>query len=164
MDIFNQKKVLIRIIILLVLLNLISITFFVLKDKHHHEPLLFPKNEAYKDVSGVLKKELQLNDEQLNNFNSIRERFFEKEVILKQTIRNQKDSMNVEMFNKTTNENLVKSLAQKISENEYKMEMLRYAQAKELKAVCTPEQQERFQNFVIEIRDYFRPDNQPKRK
>ena len=46
----------------------------------------------------------------------------------------------------------------------FKMELLRYEQAQELKAACTPEQQERFQNLVIEIRDYFRPDNQPQRK
>ena len=163
MDIFNQKKVLTRIIVFLIFLNLVTISFFVLKESHH-EPLLFPKNEAYKDVTNVLKKELQLNDKQLRDFNNIRERFFDKEVALKQIIRNQKDSMNVEMFNKNSNDNLIELLALKISENEYKMEILRYEQAKELKAVCTPEQQERFQNLVIEIRDYFRPDNQPQRK
>ena len=163
MDIFNQKKVLTRIIIFLILLNLITISFFVLKESHH-EPLLFHKNEAYKDVTNVLKKELHLNDKQLKDFNSIRERFFEKEVVLKQTIKYQKDSMNVEMFNKNSNDNLIELLALKISQNEYKMELLRYEQAQELKAVCTPEQQERFQNLVIEIRDYFRPDNQPQRK
>ena len=132
--------------------------------RSHHEPFLFPKNEAYKDVTNVLKKELHLNDKQLKDFNSIRERFFEKEVVLKQTIKYQKDSMNVEMFTKNSNDNLIKLLALKISQNEYKMELLRYEQAQELKAVCTPEQQERFQNLVIEIRDYFRPDNQPQRK
>ena len=163
MDIFIQNKVLTRIIIFLILLNLITISFFVLKESHH-EPLLFHKNEAYKDVTNVLKKELHLNDKQLKDFNSIRERFFEKEVVLKQTIKNQKDSMNVEMFNKNSNDNLIELLALKISENEYKMELLRYEQAQELKAACTPEQQERFQNLVIEIRDYFRPDNQPQRK
>ena len=164
MDIFNQKKVLTRIIIFLVLLNLVTISFFALKDNQHRRPLLFPKNEAYKDVSNVLKKELELNDKQLKDFNNIRERFFEKEVVLKQTIRNQKDSMNVEMFNKISNDGLIKLLARKISENEFKMELLRYEQAKELKAICTPEQQELFQNLVVEIRDYFRPDNQPQKK
>lgn len=164
MDIFNQKKVLTRIIIFLIFLNLVTISFFALKDSQHHEPLLFPKNEAYKDVTNVLEKKLMLNDKQLKDFNSIRERYFEKELVLKQTIRNQKDSMNVEMFNKNTNEHLIKLLALKISENEYKMELLRYAQATELKAACTPEQQERFQNLVIEIRDYFRPDNQPQKR
>ena len=163
MDVFNQKKVLTRIIVFLILLNLITISFFVLKESHH-EPLLFHKNEAYKDVTNVLKKELHLNDKQLKDFNNIRERFFEKEVVLKQTIKYQKDSMNVEMFNKNSNDNLIELLALKISQNEYKMELIRYEQAQELKAVCTPEQQERFQNLVIEIRDYFRPDNQPQRK
>ena len=163
MDIFNQKKVLTRIIVFLIFLNLVTISFFVLKESHR-EPFLFPKNEAYKDVTNVLKKELELDDKQLRDFNSIREHFFEKEVVLKQTIKYQKDSMNVEMFTKNSNDNLIKLLALKISQNEYKMELLRYEQAQELKAACTPEQQERFQNLVIEIRDYFRPDNQLQRK
>jgi hypothetical protein len=72
--------------------------------------------------------------------------------------------MNVAMFNKVTDDALIQFLAIKISQNEYQMEMLRYEQAKELKSVCSPKQQEQFEHLVIEIRDYFRPDNQPKKR
>lgn len=164
MDVFNQKNVLKRIIYFLVLLNFFTLSFFIWKEISGHKPLLFPKNEDYKDVSNILKKELQLNENQVIKFNDIRENYFHKEVVLKKIIREEKDSMNVEMFNKNTSDSLIKLVARRISNNEYKMELLRYEQAKELKAVCTPIQQERFQNLVIEIRDYFRPDNQPQRK
>ena len=164
MDIFSQKKLMSRIIIFLVVLNLATLSFFVYKEIAHRGPLLFPKNEAYKDVSSILQKELQLTNKQLEAFNKIRENYFKKEVSLKQIIRDEKDQMNVEMFNSKTNDSLIITLAKSISANEYKMELLRYDQAKELKLVCTPKQQDRFQNLVIEIRDYFRPDNQPQRK
>ena len=164
MDIFSQKKLMSRIIIFLVVLNLATLSFFVYKEIMHRGPLLFPKNEAYKDVSSILQKELKLTNKQLEGFNKIRESYFKKEVALKQIIRDEKDQMNVEMFNSKTNDSLIITLAKSISANEYKMELLRYEQAKELKLVCTLKQQERFQNLVIEIRDYFRPDNQPQRK
>jgi hypothetical protein len=35
---------------------------------------------------------------------------------------------------------------------------------KELKAVCSPNNSKKFEDLVKEIRDYFRPDNQPKKK
>lgn len=41
------------------------------------------------------------------------------------------------------------------------MELLRFEQAKELKSICNDKQQEKFEKLVKEIRDYFRPDNQP---
>ena len=76
-------------------------------------------------------------------------------------VRNERDSMNTVMFNKNNNEELVKSLAKRISDNEYQMELLRFDQAKEFKSICTPEQLEKFEGLIKEIRDYFRPDNQP---
>ena len=165
MDIFTQQKLLIRTVVVLVVLNLGSIGFFILKEiRPRHEPLLFPKNEAYKDVSGILKDELGLSERQVAQFDEIRKRNFEKQAILKKIIRDDKDAMNIEMFNIKTDEAEIEMFAIRISDNEYKMEMLRYDQAKELKAVCKPEQLAKFENLVKEIRDYFRPDNQPKKR
>ena len=110
------------------------------------------------------KDELSLSEQQVAQFDEIRKRNFEKQAILKKIIRDDKDAMNIEMFNVKTDEAKIETFAIRISDNEYKMEMLRFDQAKELKAVCNREQQEKFQDLVIEIRDYFRPDNQPTKK
>ena len=164
MDIFTKQKLLIRIIVFLIVLNLGSISFFIWRDLKHKEPLLFPKNEDYKDVTSVLKKELNLSDNQVLQFDEIRKRNFEKQSVLKKIIRDDKDAMNSEMFNVKTDETKIEMLAIRISDNEYKMEMLRFDQAKELKAVCNKKQLEKFENLVKEIRDYFRPDNQPNKR
>ena len=115
-------------------------------------------------MSGILKKELQLNEKQAQEFNIIREDFYEKEIELKQKIKDNKDEMNVEMYNKHSDENKIMALAKQTSNFEYQMELLRYRQSKELKSVCNPEQQEKFEALVKEIRDYFRPDNQPMKR
>lgn len=162
MDIFKQQKYLKRTILILVLINIGLISFFVWRElKPNHKPLLFPKNEAYHDVSTILKKELNLNQSQVSKLNEIRERYYLKEIDLKKKIKDLKDSMNDEMFNKDSHDLKIIALAEEISVNEYKIEMLRYSQAKELKSICTPQQQLRFEALVKEIRDYFRPDNQP---
>ncbi len=166
MDIFSQKKLLFRSVIALAILNVMAIGLFAWKEFRHqnHEPELFPKIEQYHDVSGILKSELNLTDKQTEQIEQIRLNYFEKEKLLAKTIRDEKDSMNISMFNQSTNDELVKHLAHEIAMNEEQMELLRWAQAKDLKAICTAEQLEKFENLVKEIRDYFRPDNQPKQK
>lgn len=165
MDIFRKQKIVSRTIIILVLLNILLISFLFWKEmKPKREPLLFPKNEIYKDVSLILKNELNLNEKQVSNLDEIRKRYYLVEIDLKRKIKDYKDEMNEEMFNKNTDENKIIRLAKQISSFEYQMEMIRYCQAKELKSVCTPEQQEKFETLVKEIRDYFRPDNQPNKR
>ena len=165
MDIFAQKKLLVRIVIILAALNLISTGVFLWKGfSHRHEPELFPHQNDFRDVSSVLQKELQLSDIQMIQIKTLRTEFFEKEKVLATAIRAERDSMNVEMFNKATNEELIRNLSKEIADNEFKMEMMRYEQAKQLKAICSAQQLEKFEKLVLEIRDYFRPDNQPKKK
>ncbi len=163
MDIFSQKKVLVRAVLLLFLLNVGCLSLFIWKYTESTKPALFP-TPGFRDVSGVLKKELGLTDIQVRQIDVLRETYFRKESDLTSVIRSERDSMNVEMFNKSTDELLVKSLARRIAENEYQMEMLRLDQSRELKLICTPEQLNKFKDLVLQIRDYFRPDNQGKRK
>jgi Spy/CpxP family protein refolding chaperone len=161
MDIFEQKKLLSRIVILLTLLNLVLIGTFLWRGNFGRpEPPLF-RGDDYKDVSGILKQELDLNDSQVEQIQQFRSDFFEKEKVLARAIRAKRDSINLVMFNKQTDEQLLKRLAREVADGEYEMELLRIAQAQQLKSICTPEQLEKFEGLVREIRDYFRPDNRP---
>ena len=163
MDIFTEKKVLIRIILLLIALNLCMLGFFIRKEFFQRPPRPDQPKEN-KNVSAILEEKLDLNRDQAEQIRRMRASFFEREKIISESIRNERDSMNSVMFNKTTDETLVKSMAKRIADNEYKMEILRYEQAKELKTVCTPEQLEKLESLILDIRDYFKPENQPKRK
>ncbi|MEI6594492.1 MAG: hypothetical protein WCO28_02950 [Bacteroidota bacterium] len=164
MDIFTQKRFLVRTVIVLIIINFSTIGILFWKNiSHNHEPDLFPKSD-YRDVSGILKKELNLNDNQAEQIKQLRIDFFEKEKVIAKTIRSQKDSINKEMFNANTNDDLIKCIAIRVADNDFKMEMLRYEQSQKLKTICTPEQLEKFDALVLQIRDYFRPDNQPKQK
>ena len=161
MDIFSQKKMFVRLTATLTILNICMIGYIIWKsvgvsgrNKNCNE-----SSEQYHDVSKVLVNELGLDEQQADKIKQIREDFYQKEIALGGILKGERDSMNSEMFNKNTNEEELKSLARSVSENEYKMELLRIEQAQQLKAICTPQQLEKLNSIVIEIRDYFRPDN-----
>ncbi len=160
MDLFSQKKMLIRLVIILILLNGLSISAFLWKEFSHKPHDERPENREKKDVASVLKKELDLTVEQFDKIKSLRNGFFEKESVLSSSIRAERDSMNLLMYSKNSNDSLVLSLAKDISDKGYQMEMMRYEQAKALKTICNPEQMEKFEKLVKEIRDYFKPEPQ----
>ncbi len=166
MDIFQQKKFLVRVVFLLTGLNLSLLGVVAWREfspKEKRGPLVFP-NKDYRDVSGILKKELQLTAEQYERVKRLREEFYEREYLLAKETRGKRDSMNVEMFNSRTNDTLVIRLAHEVADREFQKEMLRVEQSKRLKEICTADQLGKFEVLVKEIRDYFRPDNQPTRK
>jgi Spy/CpxP family protein refolding chaperone len=116
-----------------------------------------PQYNGSQDVSTVLEKELHLTKTQVEQIQALRTGFFKKEQLLRASMGAKRDSMNELMFNKLTDETVVKALARGIAEDEYQMELLRLEQAQTLKSICTPEQLARFNDLVIEIRDYFQP-------
>jgi Spy/CpxP family protein refolding chaperone len=161
MDIFEQKKQLWRVVLVLITLNIISIGVFLWKgfspqNGPPDSPAHMPREP--RELSSLLEKELNLTAEQAEQIKALRSGLFEKEKILAAAIRAERDSMNELMFNQVTDEALVKALAKRVADNEYKMEMLRFEQATELKAICTPEQLKKFEGLVREIRDYLKPE------
>jgi Spy/CpxP family protein refolding chaperone len=158
MDVFTQKKLLIRVVVLLSIFNLLFIAFFVWKEISRPKRGDARPPEGKKEVSEILKKELNLNETQAEQIKQLRLGFFEKETTLSNAIKNERDSMNQLMYNKVTDDSLVLSLARKIAENEFEMERLKLEQSKQLKTICTPEQLEKFGKLVKEIRDYFKPE------
>ena len=164
MDIFTQKKLLIRIVVLLTALNILLIGALLWKDFFHRPPRPNENINESRDVSFILQRELNLSKEQVNQLRILRFSFLETEKALADEIKGERDSINMIMFNKNTNEELVRSLSRRVADNDYKMELLRFEQAQEFKSICTPEQLEKFEGLIKEIRDFFKQDEKPKRK
>lgn len=160
MEIFAQNKLLKWCVAVLAIINILTLGTFLWKEylPPNQRPVI---PDDFRDVSCVLQKELNLTSGQAEQIKKLRADFYDKEKVLSLTIRGERDSMNLIMFNKNTDDTLVKLLARGVAENEYKMELLRLEQAQQLKSICTPQQLEKLDKLVKEIRDYFRPDNKP---
>lgn len=155
MDIFKKNKLLLRLVLLLAVLNLFSIAFIWWQRKEDHNKTA-PKRDFEKTAS-LLKKELQLSGRQEADLKNLRETYFQKESVLSDLIKSQRDSMNAGMFKDITDTGIVRNIARRVADNEYQMELYRLEQAEQLKVICTKEQLEKFRHLVKEIRDYFQP-------
>jgi hypothetical protein len=155
MDIFAQKKMLISSVVILIVINLVSISFFLWRDSQNKRNESIPNENNALEVNTILKEKLQLTEFQTRQLTALRLNFYRKEKVLSKIIRAERDSMNAIMFNI--------ALAKRVSENEYKMEIFRFEQAVLLKRICTDEQILEFENLVKEIRDYFKPINKNKK-
>jgi Spy/CpxP family protein refolding chaperone len=161
MDIFTQKKLLVRIVIILAVLNIALMGIFLWRDVFHRPSPPVKVNEA-RDLTRVLQRELKLTREQTEEIRKLRDDFSRKENEIEIAMKAERDSMNNMMFRIGTDDVMVKSIARRISENGFRMEMLRIEQAKAIKAVCNDEQLQKFESLVRELRDYLQPQNKPR--
>ncbi len=155
MDIFSKNKFLVRVIFVLIFLNLFS-TGYLWRNMNKRPNRNQPKQEKV-NTANLLKDKLHLTDRQVKEINRIRADFTQKEEKLVQLIRAQRDSMNIAMFNETTDTVYLKRIARHLVENEYQMELYRIEQSQQFKSVCTKAQLDQFQDLVIDIRDFFQP-------
>ncbi|MFN8242962.1 MAG: periplasmic heavy metal sensor [Ferruginibacter sp.] len=156
MDIFSQRKLLIRLVILLTVLNILLLVFLA-----WHAGLFSPGKPPPRkeDLASLLKKELQLSGQQTADFKKIRDNFFEEEKKLSDSIREKRDSMNLLMFSQNADDSLLNTYASSVATAEHRMELLRIQQAKQLRAICNKEQLTRFEHLVNEIRDFLKPES-----
>ena len=168
MNIFSQQKWLIRLVIVLVMLNIGAMCFIIWQHKNYkpipaaisqkqEEKDNRPPKKSVEELSQILKQELELTAEQEEKFKEIRQDFFDKEQHVRKKLNAGRDSLNEEMFSSSIDTNLAKQIARGIAENEYQIELYRLAQAQQLAKICTPQQLNKFQDLVKEMRDYFRP-------
>jgi Spy/CpxP family protein refolding chaperone len=157
MDVFMQKKCLIRTIVGLATCNLILMSFFMWQTFASGSPPIPAKK--HRDVATlltILQNELHLTSEQVEQVKTLRAEYFNKEKELLEVIGGKRDSMNVEMFQKTTDSVLITALSERLAENKVQLELLRYEQSKTFKTICTPEQLDKFGSLIKEIRAYFK--------
>jgi Spy/CpxP family protein refolding chaperone len=155
MDIFSKSRFLVRLVITLVLLDLFAIGYLWFSKPAGRNPQ--PPDRPMENVSGALRDKLHLSKDQEKEFVRIREDFFLKETDLVKMIKEERDSMNLEMFSEKADTARLKRAAQRVAQMEYQIELCRIEQAQQLKSVCTGEQLKEFQKLVIDIRDYLQP-------
>ena len=155
MDIFSQNKLLIRVVIILIIINLLSLSYVLL---HNRRPPQQVQNKQEKENGvRILRKQLQLTEDQAIEFIRIRNDFSKKEEELSSLVKARRDSMNLEMFNEVTDTIRLQKLAKQLATDEYQLELYRIEQSQKLKSICTREQLTNFRNLVRDIRDFFQP-------
>jgi len=160
MDFFKKNKIAGAIIILLVVLNIVLITLFWLREFHH-------PNFAFRDTSRkdrpertmrFFQHELGFTDEQVADFAEQRRIFFdEMKPIIKQ-IHDLRMELTDAIFADQPEEDRVRILIGQISELEQKREFAMFSHIKQVSALCTPEQQIKLKDLMRDVMIHNRPE------
>jgi Spy/CpxP family protein refolding chaperone len=144
----------------MVVLNLVLLTLFWLREFRHPEPAIgkFPGKERPERIMGFFRHELDLTDEQVRKFTDLRQTFFgEMQPIVKQ-IHALRIELTDAIFSDQPEENEVRDLIAQISELEKERELAMFEHISHVRAICTPEQQVKLKDLMRDVMMHSRPD------
>jgi len=174
MDYFSKNKISLWIIVILVLLNLFTLS--TIWYNQFHNPVRHPREDVRNRRHGakVLEQNLNLTAEQSKIFEDIRQRHFARMKPLHREIFSIRQELMDEVSKTEPDTARIRELTRLIGEKETERERSIIQHFRELRSVCTPEQREKFEILLRKLmgpapemsgprqgRQDFRPGHQP---
>ena len=162
MDYFTNKRFVIWTIVILVILNLFTISAFWFTRIFNILPILPYAMHEIHDMNHeqgdkFLLIELNLSEEQKKIFEESRMRHFQLSKNLHEEIFGLKEQLINELFTKEIDSIKIKKFSEEIGLKQSELEMQNNAHILELKSICKPEQQEKLSLLFNEMLKRFRP-------
>ena len=159
MDYFTNKKFVTWTIIILVLLNVFTLsTIWFAKLV---VPVPFPHTfheERRLPLDNFIEKELGLSDEQNRKFGESRKMHVIRTQDIAREIHMRKKLLFDELFQSSPDTSKIKKLSEEIGMMQTGLEMVNNVHILELKSICNPEQQEKLKFLFNEMLEKSRPD------
>jgi hypothetical protein len=156
MDIFKQKRFLVYVIILLVILN-ISTLFMMWIGRPLHRLAnrgpISPEHEKAR-IEQLLQEELGFDKAQTKEYLMMRQKHYKQVTSLRIEIRELKKQMFDEVLQDNPQPMLSDSLLRLAQEKQVNLEQLTFQHFLDLKKLCKPEQQDKLKLLMHEV---FRP-------
>ncbi len=161
MDVFKQKKYLQWTVVLLVILNLLTLTVLWLGRPKHPGPgrSSLPPGEEVHRIKQLLKDQLGFNDTQVEKYLQLRQVHREQLERLDAEIRELKRKMFDQVLKEQTPQTISDSLLSQVLAKQAALEKLTFQHFLALKDLCGPGQKEKLR---LLMREAFRP-NTPSR-
>jgi periplasmic protein CpxP/Spy len=110
------------------------------------------KNKGSKNATqGYLSKELQLTKQQDAEFNHLKEEHFRNMKPLWSEIRQTKDSLFRQMNNPDLDDSAIAAFTSRIATKNKKADEMMFRHFRELRKLCTPEQQQKFDTLIPQM-------------
>lgn len=153
MDIFTKKRIWIWVVVLLIVLNLLTLSTLWINFSKRPISSPPPKGERERptDVAFFLEGELGLSEEQARQFEKLRDLHFLQSKKILDEIQSLKEIMTQEMFADTPDLEKVASVTTQIGKKQSALDNLLFSHFRELYSVCKPHQQEKLKNLFHEI-------------
>jgi periplasmic protein CpxP/Spy len=150
MDLIKQNKFLSLIIVILVVLNVLTLSIIWMQSGYKNQP---PSESGKQPPSSIslMQKQIGLNEEQTKNFEEMQKDLREQTRKVNDELDSLKLLLAEEIFDPLTSENRADSLASKIGIYQSKLEFMRYKHFRALVKICTEEQRDKLRPVLKEF-------------
>ncbi|MCU0382258.1 MAG: Spy/CpxP family protein refolding chaperone [Chitinophagaceae bacterium] len=144
MKVITQNKWFLALLGILLIGNIaLLLSFFVFGEKQESAQKKSPAQSK-----GYLARELNLDEAQEKQFREMKERFFREMDPVWEDIRKAKDSFYSQIRNSSVTEAEIEALTAGIAEKNRIADEMMFRHFRELRNLCTPEQQQKFDTLV----------------
>lgn len=153
MDIFKQKRYLTLLVIVLIIFNLTAITMLWLCSPKNsvHPPRPGEQPHDQKQLRGLLKKELNFDEEQIEKYLKLHRSHREKVDRINAGINHVKRQMFDAVLQDEPRPMLSDSLLQIAQEKQAEIERMTFQYFLDLKQLCRPEQRDKLKILMHEV-------------
>jgi protein CpxP len=140
----------------LLLLNLSTLSFIILKDNKSDE------NRKGNKPDQLIINKLAFNSEQENSYKKSIQKHCQQINIIQETILNYKNNLYTKLKNNSNSKTQIDSLISKINEQQKNIELINYNHFLEIKEICSQKQIPAYNELVNELSVIF--SNRPRQK
>jgi Spy/CpxP family protein refolding chaperone len=151
MDLINQNKFKNWLIIVLLAINLITVSVIWIQITKKNEPQQVVQDNRPSESVNLLKKALDLNEDQTKQLEKMRTDQFDQSKKYNDRLNDLKKQLAEELFKESPDTTLANTKAKEIGDLQSKVESIRFKHFKELLAICTPEQKEKLKPILVEL-------------
>lgn len=151
MDIIKQNKLISLTLILLVILNITTVSTLWLRYNINKQVISPSSSKNSNQTVKLMQEEINLSTDQADKFNEMHKSFLENTKIYNDELNNLKGEIAEEIFRQKPNDNKVDSLALKIGLLQSKVEVVKYKHFLEFSKICNDEQKKKLQPILKEV-------------
>lgn len=151
MDLVNQNKFKNILIILLIIVNIISLSIIWMQTSENREKIPGGEKQGKPESVSLMKEVLKLNEDQTRQLEKLRIDRLEQSKLFNDSLSMLKRELAEELFKLKTNQVLVNEKTKMIGKLQSKIELVRYSHFNELLAICTPDQKEKLKPIIEDL-------------
>lgn len=153
METISKNKLLFTIIILLVLINVSTLSLmWYWKIKEPHPPVVEPRRDGPPpEGREFLKEQLKLSDFQMETVDKIRDEHLSQIRKIKDGMKELKDKLFSNLSNPDADTNKLKEITNQIGTYEAKIDLITYNNFREVRKICTDEQKKKFDEIILDV-------------
>lgn len=146
---FARNKVLSLLVLVLLLTNILLVVFFVFMKPEAPKPSF--KRDPHTDVMRVLEKEVGFNAQQMEEYKKLKDQHWDRMKPYFGEMRAARNNFYKLLNQASVPDSVVNRLADSVAAKQKQMDLQTFRHFSQVKALCTPEQQPKFDSLVQQV-------------